>query len=253
MLVFFCCSPLRRAYVDKFAFICNFIYVWGMEKQYDDSWAPVLKPLFGQPYMKQLSTFVQEERQKTKVFPPADLVMNAFKLTPLDQVKVVILGQDPYHNDGQAHGLSFSVPEGIALPPSLKNIFKELQDDIPGFVEPRAGDLTYWAKQGVLLLNATLTVQAHLAGSHQKKGWEIFTDSIIHAISERCEHVVFLLWGSYAQKKSVLIDAKKHLVLTAVHPSPLSVYRGFFGSKHFSRANQYLMEHGKAPIDWRLV
>ncbi|MNG71939.1 Uracil-DNA glycosylase [compost metagenome] len=223
-----------------------------MEKLYDESWASVLKPLFSQPYMKQLSAFVQEERQRTKVFPPADLVMNAFKLTPIQDVKVVILGQDPYHNDGQAHGLSFSVPEGIALPPSLKNIFKELQDDIEGFVEPRSGDLTSWAKQGVLLLNATLTVQAHLAGSHQKRGWEIFTDSIIHAISEQCEHVVFLLWGSYAQKKSVLIDARKHLVLTSVHPSPLSVYRGFFGSKHFSKANKYLVEHGKAPIDWRL-
>lgn len=224
-----------------------------MEKQYDDSWAPVLKPLFAQPYMKQLSTFVQGERRQKKVFPPAGLVMNAFKLTPLDQVKVVILGQDPYHNDGQAHGLSFSVPEGIAVPPSLKNIFKELQDDIPGFVEPQSGNLTSWAKQGVLLLNATLTVEAHRAASHQKKGWEIFTDSIIHAISAHCDHVVFLLWGSYAQKKNVLIDAKKHLILTAVHPSPLSVYRGFFGSKHFSKANQYLVAQGKTPIDWRLV
>ncbi|MCW8312564.1 uracil-DNA glycosylase [Sphingobacterium thalpophilum] len=223
-----------------------------MEKLYDDSWAPVLKPLFSQPYMKQLSAFVQEERRRTKVFPPAGLVMNAFKLTPLPDVKVVILGQDPYHNDGQAHGLSFSVPGGIALPPSLKNIFKELQDDIAGFTVPRSGDLSSWAKQGVLLLNATLTVQAHLAGSHQKKGWEMFTDSIIHAISERCEHVVFLLWGSYAQQKSALIDTRKHLVLKSVHPSPLSAHRGFFGSKHFSKANQYLKEHGKTPIDWRL-
>lgn len=223
-----------------------------MEKLYDDSWAPVLKPLFSQPYMKQLSAFVQEERRRTKVFPPAGLVMNAFKLTPLPDVKVVILGQDPYHNDGQAHGLSFSVPGGIALPPSLKNIFKELQDDIAGFTVPRSGDLSSWAKQGVLLLNATLTVQAHLAGSHQKKGWEMFTDSIIHAISERCEHVVFLLWGSYAQQKSALIDTRKHLVLKSVHPSPLSAHRGFFGSKHFSKANQYLKEHGKMPIDWRL-
>lgn len=223
-----------------------------MEKLYDDSWAPVLKPLFSQPYMKQLSAFVQEERRRTKVFPPAGLVMNAFKLTPLPDVKVVILGQDPYHNDGQAHGLSFSVPGGIALPPSLKNIFKELQDDIAGFTVPRSGDLSSWAKQGVLLLNATLTVQAHLAGSHQKKGWEMFTDSIIHAISERCEHVVFLLWGSYAQQKSALIDTRKHLVLKSVHPSPLSAHRGFFGSKHFSKANQYLEEHGKTPIDWRL-
>ncbi|GHE28254.1 uracil-DNA glycosylase [Sphingobacterium griseoflavum] len=202
--------------------------------------------------MRDLSLFVQQERKATKIFPPAHLVFNAFKLTPFDGIKVVILGQDPYHNDGQAHGLSFSVPQGVPLPPSLKNIFAELESDIPGFTAPVAGDLTAWAKQGVLLLNATLTVRAHQAASHQKRGWETFTDQIIEAISQRCDHVVFILWGSYAQKKSILIDSNRHLVLKSVHPSPLSVYRGFFGCKHFSKANSYLTSVGKAPINWLL-
>ncbi|SUJ13968.1 Uracil-DNA glycosylase [Sphingobacterium spiritivorum] len=224
-----------------------------MEKRYDESWDVILKPLFKEPYMRALSQFVQQERQRCLIFPPEDLVLNAFKLTPLDEVKVVILGQDPYHNDGQAHGLSFSVPDGVALPPSLRNIYSELQTDIPGFTYPATGNLTKWARQGVLLLNATLTVRAHEAGSHQKRGWELFTDQIIQKISEHCEHVVFILWGSYAQKKAVLIDKSKHLILTAVHPSPLSVYRGFFGCKHFSKANEYLKDHGRLPIDWRIA
>lgn len=223
-----------------------------MEKLYDESWAPVIKPLFRQEYMKRLSAFVQEERRRYEVYPPQELVFNAFRLTPFSEVKVVILGQDPYHNVGQAHGLSFSVPEGIAFPPSLKNIFAELSTDIEGFQIPSSGDLTKWAKQGVLLLNATLTVRAHQAASHQKQGWERFTDEIIAKVSSELEHVVFLLWGSYAQQKAVLIDAGKHLVLKAVHPSPLSVYRGFFGCRHFSKANAYLQAHGKQPIDWRL-
>lgn len=223
-----------------------------MEKLYDESWAPVIKPLFRQEYMKRLSAFVQEERRRYEVYPPQELVFNAFRLTPFSEVKVVILGQDPYHNVGQAHGLSFSVPEGIAFPPSLKNIFAELSTDIEGFQIPFSGDLTKWAKQGVLLLNATLTVRAHQAASHQKQGWERFTDEIIAKVSSELEHVVFLLWGSYAQQKAVLIDASKHLVLKAVHPSPLSVYRGFFGCRHFSKANAYLQAHGKQPIDWRL-
>lgn len=223
-----------------------------MEKMYDESWAPILKPLFQQDYMKELSAFVQQERQHLEIFPPQNLVFNAFRLTPFHEVKVVILGQDPYHNVGQAHGLSFSVPSGIAFPPSLRNIFAELATDIPGFQIPNAGDLTKWAKQGVLLLNATLTVRAHQAGSHQKQGWETFTDQIIEKISAELDGVVFLLWGSYAQKKSVLIDSKKHLILKSVHPSPLSVYRGFFGSKHFSQANAYLSAKGKKPIDWTL-
>lgn len=223
-----------------------------MSERYDASWEAILNPLFATSQMQGLSAFVQAERQQHLVFPPADLVFNAFKLTSLSDVKVVILGQDPYHNDGQAHGLSFSVPAGMAIPPSLRNIYSELKSDIAGFDVPTHGDLTKWAQQGVLLLNATLTVRAHTAASHQKKGWEGFTDAVIAAISKEKEHVVFLLWGSYAIKKSALIDANKHLVLTAVHPSPLSVYRGFYGCKHFSQTNSYLQAHGLKPIDWQV-
>ena len=223
-----------------------------MSERYDDSWEPILKPLFQSPKMLQLSAFVTQERQANLVFPPQDLVFHAFKLTAFDQLKVVILGQDPYHNDGQAHGLSFSVPQGIAIPPSLRNIYTELTTDIVGFQYPNHGDLSKWASQGVLLLNATLTVRAHEAGSHQKKGWEYFTDEVIKSISDQSEHVVFMLWGSYAIKKSALIDSSKHLILTAVHPSPLSVYRGFFGSAHFSQANNYLQQHGIQAIDWQV-
>ncbi|MGV6944668.1 uracil-DNA glycosylase [Sphingobacterium kyonggiense] len=223
-----------------------------MSDRFDSSWDNILKPMFQSDEMKKLSAFVQQEREAGQVFPPNGFVFNAFHLTPLSQVKVVILGQDPYHNDGQAHGLSFSVPAGIAIPPSLQNIYKELKNDIPDFQIPQHGDLTHWAKQGVLLLNAILTVRAHEAGSHQKKGWEKFTDSIIRAISDQQEHVVFILWGGYAIKKAALIDQSKHLVLTSVHPSPLSVYRGFFGSKHFSKTNDYLLASGKTPIDWQV-
>ncbi|MEN5086369.1 uracil-DNA glycosylase [Sphingobacterium faecium] len=224
-----------------------------MGKRFDQSWEPILGPLLDQPYMAELSFFVQQARNQGRVFPPRELVFNAFKLTGFDSLKVVILGQDPYHNDGQAHGLAFSVPDGIALPPSLKNIFKELETDISGFKTPRSGDLSYWAKQGVLLLNATLTVNAHQAGSHQKRGWEHFTDQVIKAISDQKDAVVFLLWGAYAQKKASLIDGSKHLILSTVHPSPLSVYRGFFGCRHFSQANYFLQKHGEKPIDWKLV
>ncbi|WP_166332879.1 uracil-DNA glycosylase [Sphingobacterium chungjuense] len=223
-----------------------------MSKRYHESWDSVFQPLFEQPMMRTLSQFVQQERQKASVFPPESLVFNAFRLTPLPEVKVVILGQDPYHNIGQAHGLSFSVPVGVAIPPSLKNIYTELVDDIPGFKYPQSGDLTKWAAQGVLLLNATLTVRAHEAASHQKKGWEQFTDSVIQSISQQRTGVVFILWGSYAIKKSALIDQTKHLILTSVHPSPLSVYRGFFGSKPFSKTNAYLARQGKQPIDWQV-
>lgn len=223
-----------------------------MAERYDPSWEPILKPLFRQDYMRSLSAFVQHERKQGLVFPPENLVLNAFRLTSFEDIKVVILGQDPYHNDGQAHGLSFSVPEGIALPPSLRNIYTELTSDISGFQYPISGNLTKWAKQGVLLLNATLTVRAHQAASHQKRGWEEFTDQIIHLVSQKLENVVFILWGSYAQKKSMLIDAQKHLVLKAVHPSPLSAHRGFFGCKHFSKANAYLEAKGRKPIDWQI-
>lgn len=222
-----------------------------MSERYHASWEPVLKPLMKQDYMRRLSLFVQQERRNTLIFPPEDLVFNAFKLTGFDAVKVVILGQDPYHNDGQAHGLSFSVPDGMALPPSLRNIYTELAADIPGFSIPKSGNLTSWAKQGVLLLNATLTVRAHQAASHQKKGWEEFTDQIIQQISQKLDNVVFILWGSYAQKKSMLIDESRHLILKSVHPSPLSVYRGFFGCRHFSKANQYLLSHNKEAINWQ--
>lgn len=223
-----------------------------MRDLYDKSWAFLFDELFKQPSMQRLSTFLADERATAKVFPAESLVYNAFKLTPFRDVKVVILGQDPFHNDGQAHGLSFSVPEGISLPPSLRNIYTELETDIPGFVRPAAGDLSYWAEQGVLLLNAMLTVRAHEAGSHQQKGWEQFTDQVIAALSKESTGIVFILWGSYAQKKSALIDAKKHLILKAVHPSPLSAYRGFFGCKHFSMTNAYLEAQGKAPIDWQI-
>ncbi|TYR37596.1 uracil-DNA glycosylase [Sphingobacterium phlebotomi] len=223
-----------------------------MAERYDSSWEPILKPLFRQDYMRSLSAFVQHERRQAQVFPPETLVLNAFRLTPFDNIKVVILGQDPYHNDGQAHGLSFSVPKGMALPPSLKNIYTELVSDISGFQYPTSGDLTKWAEQGVLLLNATLTVRAHQAASHQRRGWEEFTDQVIHLVSQKLENVVFMLWGSYAQKKSMLIDPKKHLILKAVHPSPLSAHRGFFGCKHFSQANAYLQSKGRQPIDWQI-
>lgn len=223
-----------------------------MSERFDSSWDSIIKPLFQTSKLQELSDFVRNERSLHQVFPSADLVFNAFRLTPLNNLKVVILGQDPYHNDGQAHGLSFSVPAGIAIPPSLRNIYTELVTDIPGFKYPNHGNLSKWAEQGVLLLNATLTVRAHEAGSHQKKGWEFFTDEIIKSISDQAENVVFLLWGSYAIKKSALIDSKKHLILTAVHPSPLSVYRGFFGCAHFSKANEYLRYHNKLPIDWQV-
>ncbi len=223
-----------------------------MSDRFDSSWDAIIKPLFATAKMKSLSTFVQNERAIHQVFPPQDLVFNAFHLTPLSNVKVVILGQDPYHNDGQAHGLSFSVPKGMAIPPSLKNIYTELVSDVPGFTYPKHGDLTAWAKQGVLLLNATLTVRAHEAASHQKRGWEQFTDTIIQEISDKKDHVVFMLWGSYAIKKSGLIDSNKHLILTAVHPSPLSVYRGFFGCAHFSKANEFLKQHQLQEINWQV-
>ncbi len=223
-----------------------------MSDRFDPSWDSVIKPLFQSEKMQALSAFVQAERKTFQVFPPTDLVFHAFQLTALDKLKVVILGQDPYHNDGQAHGLSFSVPEGMAIPPSLRNIYSELSTDIQGFQIPSHGNLTKWAEQGVLLLNATLTVRAHEAGSHQKKGWEMFTDEIIKAISDNCEHVVFLLWGSYAIKKSNLIDSSKHLILKSVHPSPLSVYRGFYGCRHFSKANDFLISKGKQPINWQV-
>lgn len=220
-----------------------------MEVKIEKSWKRGLNRVFEQEYFKNLVTFVKDEYATTNVYPPGKEIFNAFNHCSLDAVKVVILGQDPYHGPGQAHGLSFSVKPGVPYPPSLQNIFKEIESDL-GKPLPATGDLTRWADQGVFLLNATLTVRAYQAGSHQKKGWEEFTDEVIRTVSDTREHVVFLLWGSYAQKKTVLIDAKKHLVLKAPHPSPLSSYRGFFGCRHFSKANEYLEAKGLEPINW---
>ena len=216
-----------------------------------ESWYNVLNAEFEKDYFMSLKAFLVEEKKHHVVYPPGQLIFNAFDTTPFDEVKVVILGQDPYHGPGQAHGLCFSVPEGVQPPPSLVNIFKEQNEDL-GLPRPQHGNLTAWAKQGVLLLNATLTVRAHTAGSHQKKGWETFTDAAIKAVSDNLTGVVFLLWGNYAQAKSAIIDTSKHHILKSVHPSPLSASRGFFGCKHFSKANELLKAQGKEPINWRL-
>ena len=220
-----------------------------MTVQIEASWERVLQHEFDQDYFKELSETVRHAYVSEQIFPPPKLVFNAFEHCPFDRVKVVILGQDPYHGPGQAMGLSFSVPDKMRVPPSLQNIYKEIKTDL-GKDIPASGNLERWADQGVLLLNATLTVQAGLAGSHQGLGWERFTDAVIQKISDEKEHVVFLLWGAYARSKRSLIDTKKHLILEAPHPSPLSAHRGFFGSKHFSQCNTYLSEHGRTPIDW---
>ncbi len=220
-----------------------------MDVKIDPSWHQVLAQEFEKPYFSILTSFVRKEYQKGPCYPPAKLIFNAFNLCPFDKVKVVIIGQDPYHEPGQAHGLCFSVNDGVAIPPSLVNIYKEIHRDL-GKPIPQSGNLERWAKQGVFLLNASLTVQHGRAGSHQNKGWEEFTDSVIKEVSDRREHIVFLLWGAYAQKKGALIDKKRHLVLTTSHPSPLSVYRGFDGCGHFGQANAYLERMGLEPIDW---
>tara|TARA_Y100000780_G_scaffold25185_1_gene20897 strand:+ start:550 stop:1245 length:696 start_codon:yes stop_codon:yes gene_type:complete len=220
--------------------------------QLDDSWLGELQGEFEQPYMQQLRSFLQQEKAAGKtIFPPGPQVFNALNSTALDQVRVVIIGQDPYHGPGQAHGLSFSVPPGVRTPPSLQNIFKEIHRDL-GFPIPPHGCLQSWAEQGVLLLNAVLTVEQAQAGSHAKRGWERFTSKVIELINAQREHCVFMLWGSYAQRKGEQIDRERHCVLTSVHPSPLSAHRGFIGNGHFSAANDYLVSHGRAPIDWRL-
>ncbi len=219
----------------------------------ETGWLSVLEKEFEKPYMKALKDFLlQEKQQQRLIFPKGSDIFNALNHTPFDKVKVVLLGQDPYHGVGQAHGLSFSVPKGIAIPPSLKNMYKELSTDIPGFQIPLHGNLTEWADQGVLLLNATLTVRAHEAGSHQHKGWEIFTDTIIRQLSDRKEKIVFLLWGRYAQQKETLIDPSRHYLLKAAHPSPFSAYNGFFGCGHFSKTNALLIGQGATPIDWQI-
>ena len=220
-----------------------------MNVQIEESWKQHLQGEFEKPYFAGLTEKVRQEYGAGLCYPPGRLIFNAFNLCPFDQVKVVIIGQDPYHEPGQAHGLSFSVQDGVMFPPSLQNIFKEIEQDL-GTPMPQSGDLTRWAKQGVLLLNATLTVRAHMAASHQKRGWEEFTDAVIRLVSTEREHVVFILWGSYAQSKAVLIDASKHCILRSAHPSPLSAYRGFFGNHHFSICNQYLQQHKIEPINW---
>lgn len=220
-----------------------------MEVRIENSWKNVLQPEFDKPYFELLAQFVRQEYRTSTCYPPASQIFRAFDICPFNDVRVVIIGQDPYHEPGQAQGLCFSVRDGIAIPPSLDNIFKELHRDL-GKPIPASGDLTHWATQGVLLLNATLTVQAHRAGSHQNKGWEELTDAAISALNQRRNNLVFMLWGSYAQRKGQFIDRKRHLVLTAPHPSPLSAYRGFIGCGHFSAANNYLQSHGQQPIDW---
>ncbi|MBR5455975.1 MAG: uracil-DNA glycosylase [Bacteroidaceae bacterium] len=221
-----------------------------MDVRIENGWKEVLKDEFEKEYFRKLTSFVKAEYSgKSPIYPPAKLIFNAFDHCPFNKVKVVILGQDPYHGAGQANGLCFSVNKGIPIPPSLLNIFKEIEQDT-GTPVPQDGDLTRWSEQGVLLLNATLTVRASQAGSHQKRGWEEFTDAAIRQLSTMRENIVFILWGSYAQKKGAFIDRNRHLVLTSPHPSPLSAYQGFFGNHHFSRANEYLKEHGQKPIIW---
>ncbi len=220
-----------------------------MDVKIAPSWKEILKQEFEKDYFYQLTEFIKYEVKRTRVYPPGKLIFNAFDRCSFEDVKVVILGQDPYHGPGQANGLCFSVNDGVKIPPSLVNIFKEIHNDL-GKPIPTTGNLERWAQQGVMLLNATLTVRAHEAGSHQGKGWETFTDAVIQAIANQKEGVVFILWGSYAQKKGAFIDSHKHLILTSPHPSPLSASRGFFGNRHFSQANVYLEQQGKTPIDW---
>ena len=222
-----------------------------MEVKIEQGWKRVLQSEFDKPYFEILTSFVREQYRTKQVFPPSKLIFNAFDSCPFDNVKVVIIGQDPYHDVGQAHGLCFSVQDGVRVPPSLQNIYKEINSDLghPSVCFP-SGNLQRWTEQGVLLLNATLTVEAHKAGSHQNKGWEVFTDAAIQALAQRKQHIVYLLWGSYAQRKAAFVPTQNNLILKAAHPSPLSAYNGFFGCKHFSKANNYLLQHNLSPIKW---
>jgi uracil-DNA glycosylase len=220
-----------------------------MEVKIESSWKRLLSEEFVKPYFIELTDFVRQEYSSKQIFPPGKFIFHAFEESPVDLTKVIILGQDPYHGPGQAHGLCFSVPEGVDIPPSLQNIYKEISQDL-GIPPVQSGNLDRWAMQGVLLLNSTLTVEANRAGSHQNKGWEQFTDKVIHLLAEEKQHLVFLLWGSFAQKKGEFIDRSKHLVLSSPHPSPLSSYRGFFGNRHFSKTNDYLTKNGRDPINW---
>ena len=217
----------------------------------EESWKAALEGEFDKQYFKELKEFLVDEKSKYAVYPPGGLIFNAFRLTPFDRVRVVLLGQDPYHGQGQAHGLCFSVPPGISAPPSLVNIFKEIERDL-GIPVPSHGNLERWARQGVLLLNATLTVRANQPGSHQRKGWETFTNAVIGKLSEKRVGLIFLLWGKFAQEKEALIDTNRHYILKAAHPSPYSAYNGFFGCRHFSKTNEILKKHGLEEVDWRL-
>jgi uracil-DNA glycosylase len=219
--------------------------------QIEESWKAILKEEFDKQYFKELKEFLVAEKANHTVYPPGGLIFNAFRLTPFDRVRVVLLGQDPYHGQGQAHGLCFSVPSGIPSPPSLGNIFKEIERDL-GIPVPLHGNLEKWARQGVLLLNATLTVRANQPGSHQRKGWESFTNAVISKLSEKRVGLIFLLWGKFAQEKEALIDTNRHYILKAAHPSPYSAYNGFFGCRHFSKTNEILKKHGLEEVDWRL-
>jgi uracil-DNA glycosylase len=221
-----------------------------MNVKIEESWNERLREEFEKEYFIRLSEFVKEEYRTSTIYPPGSLIFNAFNRCPFDKVKAIIIGQDPYHGPGQAHGLCFSVRDGVEFPPSLINIFKEIESDL-GYRPSSSGNLERWSDQGVLLLNATLTVRAHMAGSHQKKGWEEFTDAAITILNRNRKNLVFFLWGAYAQKKGETIDRTQHLVLESVHPSPLSASRGFFGNRHFSKCNDYLQEHGIEPVDWR--
>jgi uracil-DNA glycosylase len=221
-----------------------------MDVKIEPGWKNRLSQEFEKEYFVRLTGFIKDEYRDSRIYPPGSLIFNAFDVCPFEKVKAVIIGQDPYHGPGQAHGLCFSVKDGIGFPPSLINIFKEIESDL-GIPRPVSGDLTRWATQGVLLLNATLTVKAHQAGSHQKKGWEEFTDYVIRVLNSEKKNIVFFLWGAYAQKKGESIDRSRHLVLESVHPSPLSASRGFFGNRHFSTCNEYLVNKGIEPIDWR--
>lgn len=220
-----------------------------MDVRIAPDWKAILEPEFEKPYFAELTRFVREEYASRRIYPRGSNIFRAFDKCPFERLKVVIIGQDPYHEPGQAEGLCFSVADGVPQPPSLQNIFKEIENDL-GRPAPQSGSLRRWAEQGVLLLNATLTVQAHRAGSHQGRGWETFTDAVISRLNREREHLVFMLWGSYAQRKGLVIDHQRHLVLQSAHPSPLSAYRGFFGNHHFSRANQYLQDHCQSPINW---
>ncbi len=241
---------VKKYLVQSYEIFCNFTKnFFIMAVNIESSWLSALGTEFEQPYMAALRNFLQTEQRQYVTFPPNKLIFNAFNLTPFHDVKVVVLGQDPYHGPGQAHGLCFSVPDGVPFPPSLRNIFQEISTDL-GVPVPTSGNLERWAKQGVFLLNTTLTVRAHNPLSHQNQGWEQFTDVVIKKLSEGREHLVFMLWGSHAQSKERLIDTSKHLILKTVHPSPLSAHRGFFGSNHFSQCNTYLSENGMAPIVW---